>query len=886
MNTIERYYEIAEKRDIPAIVPFLKSLSAEERELLRNEVIKSHKKTKVYRTNSYSPYMDAQMFAHFFCFRKEDNDYLRMMWRDLPKLEEMEALLNEDIPEHFPELFGAFLMSRHLNKDLYGKSAVSYKDIMRFLRKGYVVDIEPYIAMRMDEIFPRRLEEEMNNPEGYIANRLTEYPEILEQQIYYLFRYPNEVSYSDKLGAIQVGKTGPWAYILKTYTLNGRLDRMQIFKECLTSLARPYKKDQLNWFVDLFEGMEPTDDELLLLQDDLFAALLLPLTKATGMILNLFKRIAANEAFRKDDFLSHAPLLIASATKAIVTGTIAVLEKLSADKQTHSIICDIVESALQSKEESVQTRAAKLLTRLGGSLPTDSRQPLVEEESRTTYPLRRITEEKRIRPADTIEDMIFALGEALARFDPANFYLVPYSLLRFREEMNEEVLVKMSPAIQSAYKLVITYNPDRSYHMKLTAYLLLKYCQHLLSIFPEGDKGIKKLRDTYDTQWQYIDRWWNESDESGSTYLPFEGFRRLTSYHLQKLTTTDQLPILSTPTHYPWLDPAELVKRLKKYEEAGIEPDTMDFQQAIQLCPLEEGKELLPVIEKELSGEYRELLTWLFDVQAPLPAKRSHTEWWLAAAIIRPDRDIPAEMLSGIDPVLIPYLQNRFVCEPYIYEFVSHIDKDPQTGEDVPVVCKTSSLRFDKEFLKSYTIEGLNLFIGYSYIGYPWSASFFGNIKQIMLSSPNNWQTYLMKLAKETIQYASDTIGKHMTVVLELYRQVMPQAGEMDYMYLCLCFLQKDKTLRAYLGDVWAEMSEAGCIDNTRLGEMLGRFIEIEYAPLKRVTDTMQDYMIKRSLFLNKELIKLIDACLRRVGEQPVNGLKKLLFIQKELMKP
>ncbi|MDH6304397.1 hypothetical protein M2459_001130 [Parabacteroides sp. PF5-5] len=882
MKIVEKYNEIAEKRDLPAIVPFLKSLSAEEREILRSEVIKSHKKNKVYRLNSYTPYMDVQMFVHFFCFHKEDNDFLRMMWRDLPKLEEMEALLAEEIPEHFPGLFGAFLINQCLNKNLYGESAVSYENTMRWLRKGYLVDIEAYIAMRMDEIFPRQPKEEIDDPEKYIADRLSEYPEILEQQIYYLFRYPNEVSYSDKLGKIKVGKTGPWTYILKTQTLNGSLDRMSILSECLNSLARPYKKDQLNWFVDLFEGMEPTNKELLLLQDDLFTALSLPLTKASGMVLSLFKGIAADTDFRKDNFLSQAQFLTASDTKAIATAAIAVLEKLAAnDKHIHEAICTAVAPAFLSKEESVRTRAAKLVTRLGGSLPEESDQPTVEEEEKAFVPLRRLTEEGRIRPAESIEEMIFALSEAFARFDPANFYLVPDSLHRLRSEMNEEVVVKMGPAIQSAYKLITSFNPERSYHQKLTAFLLLKYCQHLFETLPEGGKELKKLRDTYSTQWIYIDRWWDEPEATGNTYLAHEGFRRLTLYHLRKLTTADSLPILSTPTHRPWLDPAVLITRLKAYIETSTEPDTMDLQQAIQLCPLEEGKECLPVIEKELFGEYRSLLVWLFDEKASLPAERLHKEWWLAAAIIRPDRDIPQQMLEGLDPILIPYLRNRFVCEPYIYEMVSHIDKDPQTGEDIPVVRRTSSLRFDKEFLKPDTMKDLDLFIDYSYLGYPWAASFFGNIKQIMLSSPNNWQTYLMKLAKETIQYASDTIGKHMIVVLELYRQVMPQAGEMDYMYLCLCFLQKDKTLRVYLGDVWAELSEARCIDNAKLGEVLGRFVEIEYAPLKRVTDTLQDHMIRRSPYLNKELSILIDACLYRIGKQPVGGLKKLLSIRK-----
>lgn len=918
IQILNKYKEIAEKRDTKTIIPFLKSLSEKEKELLRKEAIKEHKQNKIYRTNNCVSHYDVQAYVHFFCFKAEDSEYLRMLWRDLPKLEDMEALLKESIPPNFPELFAAFLTRRYLNKDLYGKVAVQYKQLMPWLRNGYIAPLDAYIAMRMDEIFPRNPEKEIPDTETFIAEQLKKYPEILSGQIYFLFRYPNEASYADKLGKIKVGKEGAWTYVLRTQTQNGKLDRLDILRECLTAMRQNFKKDQLNWYVDLFEAMKPANTELLALQDDLFATLYLPLTKAINMVLGQFKHIADTEAFRTDEFLQIVPQLLSGETKAIANSALATLEKIALkNKELRESICISATNAFLSKEEAIQIRASKLIVAYGETSSVALKETLqiyndkilmsaktliagylAEEKTKSPKEIppqnteikspqtpKHISPANKIKPIENTEELIFQSARALNNFEEADFYLIPDALYRLSQKIDEETVVKLSPAIQKAYKLITDFNPARSFFLQLTAFVLFKTTQYWLETLSATNIDFRKLKAKYEPLFQYADRWFEAPTSTGDSYMAYEGFKKLVLFFIENIKCRNSLPILSIPTHRPtWIEATEFILRLKKYQEAAITPDNMDIQQAMQLCSRENTEEALSLAEKELTGEYKNLIYYLLDNKATLPPDLTSREWWLTAAIVNPGREIPAQLLEGIDADIIPYLQNQFNWKPYTHEVTAYIDKDPETGEDKPFIRTDARLEFNIERYKLIDkIKDLNLYIAYTYVGYPWAASLFNNMKSLMLASPNNWQSYLAKLANEDIQYASDTIGKHMTVVLEVYRLTMMKTFDMDIMYLTLCFMQKDKTLRAYLGEIWAEMSEAGLINNRLLGKTIGRFAAIEYAPLKRFTDTIQDYMIKRSIPLNQELETLIDACMETIGEKPIANIKKLQAIRKEL---
>lgn len=921
MLHIQIFRELFLKESVNEVITLLRDLPKEDKkEIIRetrkirnakgdweHPAFRYEKESDQYRGYITSIQGNILAFCNFFCLGKDDLAHIEHTWRDLPEFEEMEKQLEIHIPEDFPGLYAQVLINRPNN--------VTYDNIMPWIRKGYVEKdtLAPFLAAHLAELFPRYTD--TDDPVKFITGRLAEYPEILNEQVWFLFEYPHEVSYTDKLNKTKVnGKTGPWTYVFRTYSQNGQLDRMRLFRECIAATDRPFRKDQLHWYVDLFEGMQPTNAELIELQDELFTSLSGVLSRKVNMTLGMIKQIAAEKDFRKEDFLQLVPMLLASEVKATLTGTLGILELLAKTQEElrHSIT-QLTTSAFLSKDETVQTRAARLIARYGNPDSDEQKitlqnysdcilmsvRPLLSdypegnpqtsapslsiahENKAQTIPISPIRDDNRISLVTDIEDLIFRLGNALSNFTPADFYLVPEALVRLSDQITEEIMDQMAPLIQSAYKKVDRWDPSRPHHLDLMAYFFLDYCKHFFERFPQGDKKFQKTRNRSLENIRCAGQVREYADKN-SVQPAFQGYRRLMDECLEKVRANDPHPLLYTPTHTPcWIDPKVLTDRLSQYQEAGCQPSTADMQQALQLCWLQHPEKALHYIQKELTGEFRELLTWLLDPEAPLPADRSHADWWLTAGITQYKRELPEELCVGIAQIPVTHLKGTFIATPYIDEYVSHVSHNSETGQDEPVVVHNPKIRIDIRELYSKDTDGTNLYAGLSF---SWTDRRLANINSFMLSMPNNWQTHLALLIDRVLQFSSDAIDKYVIPIPEIYRQVQSPLRGLDYTILAYCMISADKTLRTYAGETWAELTEKDLLDNRTLGYTLGTFEKIEYAPLKRFNELIEKNMMGLDSQHNQALEQLLNACISQLPETPVANLKKLLELYKEVL--
>lgn len=914
MTPVEQFRKLFIASKTEKTIQFLKTLSYEDRRELRKELIKYYRIKHGFKESdreAYAAYhsfnlMDQHRivgYGNMFCLGKDDRKYIEFMWRDLPEYDSMNAIFQETVPEDFPGLLAALLNE--------GITNFTYDQVMPWVKKGFLTGIEPYLATAMTGVFPRYTQ--TDDPVGFITERLEQYPEVLDEQVWYLFKYPNEVSYTDKLSTMKVdGRTGPWTYLLRTYSQNGRLDRMRLFLECVSATGLPFKKDQSHWYIDLFEGMEPTKKELLTLQDELFNSLSSPLSKMVNMSLSMMKKIAVEKEFRRDHFIQTAPMLLASDVKATVISTLAVLEIVAkTSKETCHAICISAATAFMSKDESVQTRAAKLIAKYGdlsaeelrnnlqgyadhmlmsvrpllsftGLPETESNEKTKDEILSTTGKVKNgmDSREKLSYITDT-EELIFRLAQAISNFTSADFYLIPEALVRLNREIDEEILHKMAPVIQSARNRLGPWNPGRSLFIDYMCYFLFDYFRILFERFPSGDKAYAKTRAK---SLEIIESEIKSRDNMDSNFAQpaFTGYRMLLDEYLEKVKTDDALPLLSTPTHMPvLLDPETLVSRLKQYQQAKREPGTMDMQQALQLCSLESPEKVLPVVSKELDGEYKELLTWYFDPNALLSPKRPHSAWWLTAAMMQTKREIPKELMKGFENIPEATLKGEFIAEPYVVETVPYNQYNPQTGKNEPFIRLDSRIKVGIQELYSKDTGDSMLFAAHSF---SWCDRRLANTNGFMLSMPNNWQSHIAYLLDRVLQYASDTTDKHLIPILEVYRLAKLHLRNLDYTLFAYCMISNDKTVRAYIGETWAELVEEGLIDNHLLGLAVGAFEKVEYAPLKRFNELVEKNMTGLSSYHNQALENLLSACISQFPETPVANLKKLLEIYKEIV--
>lgn len=915
MEIIQKFLDLYVKENVKDVVPFLRKLSGGERKAIAKVMEKLRQVNRNWQVYcAYNGFISIDQhaiiaYANFFCLGKEDVKYIEYHWRDLPKFEEMEKLLEEEVPEGFPELYAQVLLHRLHH--------VTYEQVMRLLRKGFVSKegLEPFLALRMVDVFPRFTE--TDDPVGFINDRLTAYPEVLDEQVWYLFEYPHEVSYTDKSNNMKVGgKTGPWSYALKTYSLSGRLDRMRLFRACISVTDLFFKKDQLNWYVDLFEAMEPTTTELLTLQDELFASLSSTLSKKVNMGLSMIRKIASEKEFRREEFLQLVPVLLTSDIKATVTAALAVLEVLAkTDKNLRDNICQVTATAFLCKDEAIQTRAAKLIAKYAGSTDAclktvlqsyldtilQSVKPLlgdllsatdavvdnageVHSENlvpEDTTPVLHITEDNRLVYIKDIEELIFRIPQAISHFTMTDFYLIPEALVRMQDEVTEEILHKFAPLIQSAYKRIAPYDTNRTLFIDLLCLFFQDYCKLMFERFPDGDPSFGKFRAK---SLEFIDMSLKSREYMDDHFPePFVmGYRMLMGEYIEKVKMSDHLPVLCTPTHSPtWLAPEVLIERLEQYDKAGCTPGTMDMQQALQLCSLQTLDKALSLAAEKLTGECRELLVWFLNPATPLPTHRLHPEWWLAAAMMQTGREVPPELMHGFEYIPQQNLTGVFTAEPYIQEDIYSVQVNAETGEKEPLMHLSSRFRVDVDEVLTENNKNTNFFAGHSFSR---THRRLNNMEGLMLSSPNNWQTQVGFLFKRVLQYATQTTDKYVIPVLEVYRQARVHLRQHDYMLLAYCMFSSDKTVRNYAAETWHELTDQNQLDNSALGDAAGALAKIEYAPLKRFNELVEKNMLGVSPIHNKGLEKILARCLSQLPETAPAGVKKLLELYKEVL--
>ena len=81
---------------------------------------------------------------------------------------------------------------------------------------------------------------------------------------------------------------------------------------------------------------------------------------------------------------------------------------------------------------------------------------------------------------------------------------------------------------------------------------------------------------------------------------------------------------------------------------------------------------------------------------------------------------------------------------------------------------------------------------------------------------------------------------------IEALHQLRHTWHEVSYLLEATCMLVADKTSRSYAAEIWIERVGQGSIDSGRIGSILGSHQHTGWGPLKRLTDLIQQQMIKR----------------------------------------
>lgn len=502
MTIEERLNEIVEKGQGDAIIPFLQGLTQEERKTLvpcLNKLEEHYNKFVQLNENTYGTRgtpeqhriinLTALVIYSLKEFRKHE-------WGIYTEQ------LNELIPWYIPSWLDSFFKEGE-SREFGGFYGMNYETLMDWIEQG-VLTLTP-----SPQTIAGYLVNYMNNTDFLQKRAIT-----LKEHIWYLFQYDCGQNWTDN-------RTGGQPYFSFRYFVeHGQLDRMRVLKESLLAVNRNLNKNLSSWFAGMFTALNPSTEEQLTLQPEMFAVLSAPHSRPVNIILGLLKNLCTHPQFQVEEFLSQTSVLFASDVKAIHQNTLAVLHKLAKERKEHrDTICCAAAQGLMSREESTQSKIVKLIQTYGETASTTLKEILSiytetmlantkkelkaylennepEDSASFTYEpiLPIIREDNRIQEITSTEDLIFLASQVLDVNEIYHFDLLLGALVEWDRQQEVKQISQWTPILQRAYKLLMSGGSSRNGILdQLMATFLLDYAKLLIKRFPEEAQELNNL---------------------------------------------------------------------------------------------------------------------------------------------------------------------------------------------------------------------------------------------------------------------------------------------------------------------------------------------------------------------------------------------------------
>jgi len=676
MTLEEEYTELLEKNREKHIIPFLQKLQPEERRALAptikrlaKDYFAFHQEGTTWRSKVTEPQRKMLNYSFFACYSQKEIEKENPAW--LLSRDHLEQFLSWYCPSWLSDYINSFRERDWLPYQL------SYEYLVELMERGFVQP-HPQLIARM---LPAAVFEQRERKHYFLPGKLEKFPVTLREHIWYLFHYESTVHAANRwLHGLNEKETG-WEAVFVKYVAEGKLDRRRVLKEALLAANRNFNKNLSGWFADLFYSLAPSKAEILLLQPELFNLFSSPHSKVVSAALQGCKAMLDDALFDIVTFLDNVPVLLASDTKAVVTGALQVLEKLAKrDAMKRELICELTTGTFIHRDEPLQSRAAKLLQKFAREDDEDLKQTLslyqkdlfaapkallapfltgettaAEEEDLLPAGQRRtreLNEERAIAPVGDVDELAFFAAQAFDNNEAWHIDVLAAALLRLQNDVKGEDLVKLEPAIQHALKFYFgDWRSSQGALDQLAACLFLDFCLDRMALYPEQTRSAralfqsflykseanKKVWDEHGTALTFLGGWKAQGEQP--IYEPYKNLFMTVRDRFKKGQT---LPLLSTPTHRPfWIDPAVLVERLAHYQQENAAPDPTDLEIALSRCWLHGTEKAVQDAKEKLWGETKDLLLFLLADRPPVGPFHLAAAWMTAALTKSPGKVYP-----------------------------------------------------------------------------------------------------------------------------------------------------------------------------------------------------------------------------------------------------
>lgn len=896
---IEQFRTIYFNKQDDKIISFLKGLTAKDKKEIVKELKQIQNNKKKFNSDIF--WMTALACGTKTQFRTLTD------WYQLKITERVDEVLAWYCPDWFSEVYNKAAEEDYWSFDIY------YADLVRWQLKGYLQPSDRLIARSLSgaiTYWDASLNKNIYNPEI-----VEQYPITLDEHIWTLFEQETNIAWTDSPSYDKKDENVDfWKNYFLKHGNSGRIDRLRLLRACLNTVIYDFKRDLAGWYADLFVFLKPTKEELLAIQDEMFATFMGKFPKMTNRVLDSIKEIAADKAFHLDDFISKADLLLSSEVKSIVNSTLVILDKAAKfhkDKQAEISIC--LPLVFLNKDESVQKRAAKMILQYGNTSSADLKEALsiynssilmsakemlkdfldnsisnddISVDEVTFEKVQVIDDSQLITVPQTIDDLIFFLPQIFENGESYQIDLLPAALLRLTKEITADNLNQLELPLHKAYEICLskpffhmfkhkTKEFEKTYfwgpgsYYNLAALFFVQYCQYLATLYPQSSAFIQdmhnsavaadkeKAKKTKGGLFQYNRQISRILDWIFAEYKLFYAYHKVMVQALTFIESDVQLPLLSTPTHQPcWVAPDVLTERLLHYQQADHMPEPADMQLALARIAPESIPVLIDAV-KSMDEKYSSLILSYYTEQQTTKEKKS-----LLSFFSKEKTSCTfSEIGKYIDTYSWKIADGKRKDVTYTERFVLDVSipKSPWIGEDNHYAGISDRLR---------------LCIGTQ------------DVRNFVFSYPATPAIPFAMITKDRFEFAQIPDAEFRDFLMAsvaALSDIKVQISSATSLFLACCMLCSEKTIRNYAAEIWIERTANGQIDNTEFGNNIGMLEKVEWAPIKRLTDQISDRMINISSVHNQALEAMIVAILSYI-EQPITNLKKLLEIYSELL--
>lgn len=930
------------------IIPFLKKLGAKDkRELvpfmkkLKEKVFEQitvEEKSKWGLSYTSKPthtekQRELMHKACYVCFNKTD---VKKEFFNVSNLSVSDDYLENIIPWYTPKWYGDLI-----NENI--PWGLTYTKAMRLFKDGL---LEPSHELILNKLPDAIIEYEWKDKKRfsfYKPEILSKHKETLDEHIWFLFEEESSINNYYSYLHLENYKEGNdiWIDTICNLVHEGKLNRKKVLKATIYSSTKGFNKTLSGWFFDLLVKLNPTQTEILSLQNELFAALNSPHSKVVNTVLKYFKTISNLKKFQFKTFIENSSILLNSETKSVVNSTLMILDKIAKTFRSSKLsVCKKAAEALINVDEKIQLRASKIIEKYGETKKTElldeinlyaenlfysSREVLKEylahkdEVEAPDYKIeesKAISEENKLKTYETFDELIFFVSQSLDNNEVYHIDLLLSYLPKLSVLLNKDNVAKLESIFKRAFDLSMNFdlNSQIGHLESEAAFYINDFAEILMKKFPAElgsfrktkDKKVKKLKeDRY-----YSSHYKQNLKEIEKQPIPDYIYQIHHSLFIKSkalIKKSSTLELLSTPTHNPcWIDPKVLIDRISLYEKSGEEMDLIDFQVALGRLPMNnQSEDVSASLEKIKDRDIKKVLQYHFDMLDIRGEKISRPEMWLQSVL---GKNKESEILFFQE-----YFANPLQKEQGLYSWdckmEDHIYKEYNyaLGKDVQKKMVRKELRF-KDFnlqkagpdslisslkgifgkkKKATKIDSIYNYMYFNKQKYYTTIRPNDEIKFLYLS-PNNPSMFLSHVIHNNLKestFFDESSKKNMVNLLKGLHEIWtrPDFKESTYLFLATGLLCSDRVSRELAAEIWIKTNSEGNINNAFLGQILGKLENGEYAPLKRYTDLLTANLFNVSTKHNEHLFTLLDNMIGNMNNTPTRGLKKLLEIFLEL---